>query len=323
VPGTYYLVASATGHVAELYDDLPCSGCDPTSGTAVVVVEGATTGDIDFELAATPPEPTLIYLEDCKPGGCVYIKSSFEDSRTNRSAILGVSQAALPEFQFPAEFWNDLVACVRHAYRPFAVEITDIDPGIEPHLEHVIAGLPSQIGIDELGVLGVSPFSCGFLPNSISFTFAGVLGETPSTDVLHELCWTAIHEIGHQHGLDHHAYLQDAMTHTPGCEPKVLPLRDVPCGEHTPRACLCGGSTENSYEWIRDIHGSSGVLFADGFEILEPGQSCVWNEQVPPPEPPEPPGLLASEKSTSPPPLRCGTFDPDNPGLRLPAPAVR
>ncbi len=43
---------------------------------------------------------------------------------------------------------KDLVACVQRAYRPFVVTVTDIDPGSLPHLEHVIAGLPGQIGHD-------------------------------------------------------------------------------------------------------------------------------------------------------------------------------
>jgi hypothetical protein len=92
-------------------------------------------------------------------------------------------------------------------------------------------------------------------------------------------------------------------------------LRDVPCGELSPRPCVCGGSTENSYDRIRDTRGSSGVLFTDSFEILEPGQSCVCNDRKPPQDPLE---LLVErvEQAASAFP-RCGTLDPDNPGLRV------
>jgi protocatechuate 3,4-dioxygenase beta subunit len=50
-PDTYFVTAySYEGHIAEVYDDLPCpNGCDATKGTPVVVAGGATT-QVDFEL---------------------------------------------------------------------------------------------------------------------------------------------------------------------------------------------------------------------------------------------------------------------------------
>jgi len=310
-PGTYFVLASgAFGYANELFDDLPCMACDPTTGTPVVVSTGATTTGIDFDLALVGPPPMpLIYLEDCKPDGCVYFQSSFEDSRTNRSSIIGPSSATLPPFALPAEFWDDLVACVRRAYRPFAVEVTDVDPGSVPHLEHVIAGLPGQIGHDS-GTGGVSPFTCGFIPNSTSFTFSEVYGSVPSQELLDELCWTVVHEIGHQHGLDHHAYVPDAMTYSPGCGPKLLPARDVACGEFLPRACQCGGASENSYLRIRSVHGPSDLVFDDGFELVEPGENCAWSQQNPPPVPFAPFATLDAP--------HCGALESTNPGFRPP-----
>jgi hypothetical protein len=309
--GSYYVLASGgLSYASELYDDLPCVSCDPTSGTPVVVVESTTTGGIDFdlELVGEPPLP-LIYLEDCKPGGCIYFRG-FEDSRLNRSMILGDPSASLPEFGLPPEFWDDLVACVQRAYRPFAVEVTDIDPGNLPHLEHVVAGLPQHIG-QAKGTLGVSPFTCGFIPNSISFTFAGVHGFVPSPEILDALCWTVVHEIGHQHGVEHHAYVPDAMTYAPGCGPKLLPSRDVSCGELFPQPCECGGSTGNSYAQIRAVHGASDLLFGDGFDIVEPGENCAWSQEVPPPVPFAP--LAAPDGAAA---LRCGALEPSNPGFQ-------
>ena len=310
-PGTYFVRASgALGYVDELFDDLPCVACNPTTGTPVVLTAGATTSGIDFDLVllGSPPLP-LIFLEDCKPAGCVYFRSNFENSRANRSTILDQNTATLSPFALPPELWNDLVACVQRAYRPFAVEVTDIDPGSLPHLEHVVAGIPEEIGQDS-GTLGVSPFSCGFLPNSISFTFAGVLGTVPSQEVLDELCWTVVHEIGHQHGLDHHFYAPDAMTYLPGCGPKLLPARDVGCGELAPRACDCGGASENSYARIRAVHGASDLVFDDGFEIVEPGQNCAWSLENPPPVPLSP---LAPDFKPVP---HCGALEPSNPGFQ-------
>lgn len=307
--GTYFVLASgAFGYANELFDDLPCAACNPTTGTPVVVTAGATTSGIDFDLVLLGPPPMpLIYLEDCKPAGCVYFRSNFDDSRTNRSTILSAGTATLPPFALPVDFWNDLVACVQRAYRPFAVEVTDVDPGNVPHLEHVVAGLPGMIGQDA-GTGGVSPFSCGYLPNSISFTFAEVYGSVPSPELLAEICWTAVHEIGHQHGLDHHAYVPDAMTYAPGCGPKLLPARDVACGEITPEPCACGGPSENSYARIRAVHGASDLVFGDGFEIVEPGENCAWSLENPPPVPFAPPAM-----STAP---HCGALTPSNPGFQ-------
>lgn len=310
--GTYYLVADGPGgYLDELYDDLPCAPCVPTSGTPVTLVEGETTEGIDFtlQLVGTPQLP-LIFLENCKPGGCVYFHGP-DNSRTNSSPIVPGAARNLPAFVPPDDFWDELVECVRRAYRPFQVEITDVDPGSTPHLEHVVAGHPSDLGLaSDIG--GISPATCGFLPNSISFTFAELYGSVPSPELRDQLCWTMVHEIGHQHGLDHHADLPDAMTYLDGCEPKTLPARDVACGEYTPRACVCGGASENSYARIHDVHGPSGFVFADGFEIVEPGQNCAWSSQNPPP------GGLAPLLPRAGAP-RCGTLDPTNPTFR-PAP---
>ncbi len=52
-PGAYFLEASATGFVSELYDNIPCtseSPCDPLSGSSVVVAIATETSGIDFAL---------------------------------------------------------------------------------------------------------------------------------------------------------------------------------------------------------------------------------------------------------------------------------
>lgn len=53
--GTYFVIASASGHSRQLYDGLPCpaGSCDPTAGTPVAVTAGAETGGIDFDLSRT------------------------------------------------------------------------------------------------------------------------------------------------------------------------------------------------------------------------------------------------------------------------------
>ncbi len=49
--GTYYLKATSSGYVAEIYDDVPCApDCDPSTGLALVVTEGQHLQGIDFAL---------------------------------------------------------------------------------------------------------------------------------------------------------------------------------------------------------------------------------------------------------------------------------
>jgi len=53
-PGAYFVVTESDwndGYVDELYDDIPCDdGCDPTTGTPVIVTNATITPNIDFEL---------------------------------------------------------------------------------------------------------------------------------------------------------------------------------------------------------------------------------------------------------------------------------
>ena len=49
--GTYYVVAVAFDYVHEVYNNIPCSSCDPTTGTGVSVTNAETTGNINFALA--------------------------------------------------------------------------------------------------------------------------------------------------------------------------------------------------------------------------------------------------------------------------------
>jgi hypothetical protein len=52
--GTYYVFAPAYGYQAEVYNNIPCNGCDPaTTGTGISVTDGVNTPSIDFALAST------------------------------------------------------------------------------------------------------------------------------------------------------------------------------------------------------------------------------------------------------------------------------
>ncbi len=49
-PGNYTVQVESFGYQGELYDDIPCDGCDPSTGTPIAVALNTVTGEIDFEL---------------------------------------------------------------------------------------------------------------------------------------------------------------------------------------------------------------------------------------------------------------------------------
>jgi MYXO-CTERM domain-containing protein len=103
------------------------------------------------------------------------------------------------------------------------------------------------------GVLGVSPFSCGYISNSISFTFANVVPNDVG-----ELCWTVAQETAHSWGLDHKFDNRDPMTYLQsGPARKNFMNESGSCGEFQARQCDCGGSSMNSYAEIMDTFGGN------------------------------------------------------------------
>lgn len=48
--GTYYVITAAPNHFNELYDNIPCTNCDVTTGTPVSVTATLTTSGINFAL---------------------------------------------------------------------------------------------------------------------------------------------------------------------------------------------------------------------------------------------------------------------------------
>lgn len=195
----------------------------------------------------------LIYLNRC--GGsddCVFNADFVNNSRTNRSTIVdGTSSVAA--FVHGDAAWDAVVQCVKEVYAPFAVEITDVDPGTTPHHEAVVAGTPSDIGQPQ-GVGGVAPFSCGIIENSITFSFANIYGSTT------EICHTVAQETAHAFGLDHEFLCEDPMTYLGGCGRKFFRDIDAPCGEFNSRTCMCGGSTQNSVQRLAAVFGDGTVI---------------------------------------------------------------
>ena len=238
--------------------------------TAVVVAAGQPTTGIDAVLPDTgqPGPAQLVFLNRCAPIGCV-VHGGNESAINNTSSIVTGTRNLSPYAWGDASF-AALAQCVRETFAPYQVTITTTDPGNVPHREHMVAGTPAEAGFSN-GVAGVSPFTCGSIPNSISFTFANVIG-----DDIHELCWTAAQEIAHGFGLDHEVNPPDAMSYIDAPTTKRFTPDTVACGEFSPRACACGGNTQNSNALLLRAVGGNPNLFANGFEDAAATANDAW-----------------------------------------------
>ena len=267
----------------------------------ILIVFGALTS------ALALPHPArcagTIFLDSCRPSGCTYFPGN-EDSRTNHSSIINQTSTVQP-FALDDAAWAEVVACVQREFAPYDVAVTDVDPGAATHFELAVAGVPQNIG-QQPGVGGVSPFTCGVIPNGIAFAFANVYSNT------HEICVTTAHEAAHLLGLDHELLERDNMTYLSGCQDKLFAPVDAQCGESQARACMCGGNTQDSDQLIAAAVGRAGPgspLFRDGFgewDVLpdppvEIPSSCHWDEVT---ATAPPPAQVAGA-----PALRCGTID--------------
>jgi MYXO-CTERM domain-containing protein len=197
----------------------------------------------------------VIYLNNCKPNGCA-LKPGYDNATTNTSSIPDVN-ATVSAYTGSDATWQQVVQCVKQTYADFDVEIVTERPTSGNYHMAIVAGTPSQVGMGG-GVMGVSPFSCGYIGNAISFTFANL---APS-DVA-ELCWTVSQETAHSWGLDHKYDNRDPMTYLSG-GPTIKRFQNEAgqCGEYSARTCSCsyqgtGNSKMNSYQVIMQTFGSS------------------------------------------------------------------
>ena len=254
-----WLPAAAT---ADDLDDL-----DALHGRATVWIDHpeATTAPDD-----APPPARILYLNDCKPDGCLITTGPFDDSRIDRTSIPRHGGMLAP-YRGSAAAWDATVACVRANYAPFTIRVVTTDPGDVPHFEAYAAGLPSELGFP--GPLnGVASISCGVIPNAMSFSFLNLDPED-----VQEACWTISQETAHNFGLAHSMLAADVMTYlsipsrksfvdqaacigTQGC---CLPHRE----------CQCGDVEQNSHQRLLAIFGAIGATPPD-IVIDEPARGA-------------------------------------------------
>jgi len=214
----------------------------------------------------------VLFLQRCA-GGLTISPGSGGSVADQSQIVAGVID--FPPFPFGDAAWNDVVERTRAIFSPFNIVITDVDPGMAPHDEAVVCGDGAMAGFAGAG--GVAPFSCGVIPNAITFTFADTLGNNPQL-----LAEVVAQEAAHAWGLDHEFLCEDPMTYLSGCGPKTFQDIDAQCGEYNARECSCGGSTQNSYQHILDTFGASvpdtqaptaAITYPLDGEVFEPGAS--------------------------------------------------
>lgn len=218
----------------------------------VVVIGPPQPGDAGYRRADHAAGPYLLYVNRCV-GGCPLTAGTrqSDSSATNTSSIATID-TVVPAFPWGDTTWAAIMQCVRDAYLPYNVEVTDVDPGTtRPHVEMVVGGHAADIGLDEPPggrLLGIAPATgtCSLGGNWIAFTFAASHANDPI-----ELCATVAHEAGHVFGLEHVFECSDPMTYISGCGQKFFRNLPMRCGTDSATDCQCGGSTSNTFTILR------------------------------------------------------------------------
>lgn len=204
----------------------------------------------------------LIYLNNCKPNGCV-VHPGNDNAITHTSSVPGQS-STLTAFGFSDETFGSTASCLRGLFARYDVTITTADPGASPRRELMLAGQPQDLGLQS-GIAGVSPFSGQPIDNAIAYAFATTIGDDPDA-----LCWIAANQLGHLYGLDDEHYCPDVMTFLDGCGVKAFTPVDAPCGEFSDRTCASGAATQNSDATLRLVIGDIDHIFFANFDPAMP-----------------------------------------------------
>ena len=217
---------------------------------------------VDFELARqeiwAPPTAAaalskVIYLN--RTG--VTVMPGPSDSRINRSSVAELP-VTIPAWNPTDAVWTDTVACLVGMFAPFDVELTEVDPGLTPHIEAVFGGHPTLFGMGPR-VGGVAPLSstCSVVENAMVFTFTDILVSKGQF-----VCETMAQEIAHAYGLDHEMLAADPMSYLRHNGKRTFQDEMAACGEAMPRPCGIGMSScraqQNSYAILLERLGPSG-----------------------------------------------------------------
>lgn len=188
----------------------------------------------------------------------VTVRPGPNDSVAQTSTLVR-QPSVIPAWATSALGWEQTVACMREIWAPFDVTVTDVDPGVTPHLEAVFGGTASDLG-QPGNIAGISPFAgdCGVIEHSIVFVFPSKLSNDPRLT-----CEVMSQEIGHSYGLDHELLATDPMTYLERSGRRTFQDRTAQCGESVARACGIGATacraSQNSKQLLLERLGTAGA----------------------------------------------------------------
>jgi Bacterial Ig domain len=182
------------------------------------------------------------------------LRPGINDARAQTSSL--VSQPInFAAWSVSNDDWVATVECMTDIWSRFDVELTDIDPGSVPHIEALLGGSPSDLGL-ATNLSGIAPFAddCSVVENSIVFTFTDKLPKDPR-----RICEVMSQEIGHSYGLDHEVMAADPMSQLAFARDREFQDADAACGETIARPCHNGcRTTQNSVQILRTRLGAFG-----------------------------------------------------------------
>ncbi|MEZ4400453.1 MAG: Ig-like domain-containing protein [Kofleriaceae bacterium] len=200
-----------------------------------------------------------------KNGGTYQITSGATNSSTNvanrlvsangqnRTAVIAPLQAGFN--------WAFIVQCVKDAYAPYDVFVTETEPTSGNYVEAVVGGTGTELGFGTNELFGIAAADnfCSVTERGIAFSFSETHRGVPQAD--RELCATIAHEVGHLLALEHETMANDEMSYVgvseAGAWPKAFQPANSPCGTYPGQnmACSCGGSQTNSDQRLTQFVG--------------------------------------------------------------------
>jgi len=219
---------------------------DGASGTDAAAADGASSDAADDAAPCVPPgSPVVLFLD--RAGGSWTPGAT--DSRSNLSALLGAA-TSVPAWTIAPASWTALMACVVQKFKPFNVQVTDVDPGVAAtHLEVVFA--PGNLPLFG-GAAANGPATCAVVPNSVAF-----VSTTYADANLDNGCAAVASVVGSSLGLEPVTACPDAMAYPiASCATAAFTNVALSCGTTVAKTCDCqAGSTQNSYARILAVTG--------------------------------------------------------------------
>ncbi|MBP8807655.1 MAG: hypothetical protein KBG48_25890 [Kofleriaceae bacterium] len=202
--------------------------------------------DPSLPVPAAAGGPRTIYLN--RTGATYQVRGSTDSLAGNVSSdVLNASRTTVTIPPLGAGFnWTFIAQCVRDAYAPYDVFITETKPTSGNFIEAVVGGNGTELGFSQNDLYGIAAADnfCGVTERGIAFSFSethrGVSGQD------RELCATIAHEIGHLVALEHETLAADEMSYVPVSQawPKSFRMENSTCGT-TPgqnRPCSCNNT---------------------------------------------------------------------------------